>query len=64
MFVNNFQILLDMVATGALSHVDNIHMEWHGAAFYRADREAHMVDKLAKAVTNIGKDHILLNLSP
>jgi len=49
------KILLDMVATGSLSHVDNIHMEWHGAAFYRADREAHMVDKLAKAVTNIAE---------
>lgn len=47
------KILLDMVTSGALSHIDNIHMEWHGAAFYRSDRGAHMVDKLAKAVTSI-----------
>ena len=53
-----FQILLDMVITGALSHVDNLHMEWHGVTFYRDDRDAIMVDKLAKAVTNIGNNQI------
>ena len=47
-----------MVITGALSHVDNLHMEWHGVTFYRDDREAIMVDKLAKAVTNIGNNQI------
>ena len=29
------KILPDMVMTGALRHVDNLHMEWHGEASYR-----------------------------
>ena len=44
-----------MMVSGAFAHVDNLHMEWHGEAFYRQDREAQMVDKLAPAITAIGK---------
>ena len=44
-----------MVVSGAFAHVDNLHMEWHGEAFYRQDREAQMVDKLAPAITTLGK---------
>jgi len=47
------KIILDMVVTGAFAHVDNLHMEWHGEAFYRQDREAQMIDKLSKAITDI-----------
>ena len=32
------KILPDMVMTGALQHVDNLHMEWHGVASYRTGR--------------------------
>ena len=31
------KILPDMVMTGALRHVDNLHMEWHGEASYRLE---------------------------
>ena len=44
-----------MIVNGAFAHVDNLHMEWHGEAFYRQDREAQMVDKLAPAITTLGK---------
>ena len=39
------KILPDMVVTGALQHVDNIHMEWHGESSYRRGREPQMIDK-------------------
>ena len=64
------KILPDMVMTGALRHVDNLHMEWHGEASYRLEnisirkyfndfhcrrgREPQMIDKLEKAITAIG----------
>ena len=44
-----------MMVSGAFAHVDNLHMEWHGETFYRQDREAQMVDKLAPAITALGK---------
>ena len=30
------EVLTDMVVTGALAEVDNLHMEWHGNASYRS----------------------------
>ena len=30
------KILPDMIMTGALQHIDNLHMEWHGEASYRS----------------------------
>ena len=50
------EILPDMIITGALGHVDNIHMEWHDLSSYRQGREAAMISKLAPAITNLGKD--------
>jgi hypothetical protein len=44
-----------MIVSGAFVHVDYLHMEWHGEAFYRQDREAQMIDKLAPAITALGK---------
>ena len=49
------KILPDMVMTGALQHVDNLHMEWHGVASYRTGREPEMVDKLERAITAIAE---------
>ena len=37
------KILPDMVMTGALRHVDNLHMEWHGEASYRLVVEAFFI---------------------
>ena len=33
------KILPDMIMTGALQHIDNLHMEWHGEASYRSVRD-------------------------
>eukprot|EP00092_Neocalanus_flemingeri_P017548 GFUD01018986.1.p1 GENE.GFUD01018986.1~~GFUD01018986.1.p1 ORF type:complete len:402 (-),score=98.09 GFUD01018986.1:115-1320(-) len=49
------KIIPDMVMTGALGHVDNIHMEWHGECFYRKGREPQMVSKLALAITALAE---------
>merc|ERR1719384_321497 len=49
------KILPDMIMTGALQHVDNLHMEWHGEASYRRGREPQMIDKLEKAITAIAE---------
>lgn len=49
------KILPDMVVTGALQHVDNIHMEWHGESSYRRGREPQMIDKLAPAITALAE---------
>jgi len=49
------EILPDMIVTGALSHVDNIHMEWHDLSSYRQGREAAMISKLAPAITNLAE---------
>ena len=48
------QIIPDMLITGALNYVDNLHMEWHGEASYRQGREPTMISKLAPAITAIG----------
>lgn len=44
-----------MITTGALNHVDNLHMEWHGEASYRQGREPAMISKLAPAITTMGE---------
>merc|ERR1712168_571165 len=49
------KIIPDMVVTGALGHVDNLHMEWHGNASYRQGREAAMISKLAPAITALSE---------
>lgn len=49
------KMIPDMVITGALGHVDNLHMEWHGNASYRQGREAAMISKLAPAITALGE---------
>merc|ERR1712180_450038 len=49
------KIIPDMVITGALGHIDNIHMEWHGNASYRQGREAAMISKLAPAITALSE---------
>jgi len=47
------KIIPDMLITGALNNVDNLHMEWHGEASYRQGREPAMISKLAPAITAI-----------
>jgi len=47
------KIIPDMLITGALNYVDNLHMEWHGEASYRQGREPTMISKLAPAITAI-----------
>jgi len=47
------KIIPDMLITGALDNVDNLHMEWHGEASYRQGREPAMISKLAPAITAI-----------
>jgi len=49
------KIIPDMVVTGALNHVDNIHMEWHDESSYRTGREPQMISKLAPAITTLAK---------
>jgi len=49
------KILPDMIMTGALQHVDNLHMEWHGEASYRTGEEPKKIDKLEKAITVIAE---------
>ena len=44
-----------MIMTGALQHVDNLHMEWHGEASYRTGEEPKKIDKLEKAITIIAE---------
>ena len=47
-------VVTDMVVTGAMEVVDNLHMEWHGVqgpGFLRTGEEAEMIDKLAQAVS-------------
>jgi len=60
------KIIPDMLITGALNNVDNLHMEWHGEASYRQGREPTMISKLAPAITAIadltqreGIEHLL-----
>jgi len=51
-------VVTDMVVTGAMEVVDNLHMEWHGVqgpGFLRTGEEAEMIDKLAQAVTTLSK---------
>jgi len=51
-------VVTDMVVTGAMEVVDNLHMEWHGVqgpGFIRTGDEAEMIDKLAEAVTTLSK---------
>ena len=52
----SFQLVLDMITTGAFNHIDNLHMEWHGLIFFRQDNEAKMISKLAPAIQQIGKN--------
>merc|ERR1711892_271109 len=49
------KIIPDMLVTGALGHVDNLHMEWHGEASYRQGREPRMISKLAPAITALAE---------
>ena len=47
-------VVTDMVVTGAMESVDNLHMEWHGVngpGFIRTGEEAEMIDQLADAVS-------------
>ena len=44
-----------MVMTGALQHVDNLHMEWHGEASYRTGPEPSKIDKLERAITALAE---------
>ena len=49
-------VVTDMVVTGAMESVDNLHMEWHGVngpGFIRTGEEAEMIDQLADAVTEV-----------
>jgi len=51
-------VVTDMVVTGAMEVVDNLHMEWHGVqgpGFIRTGDEAEMIDQLAEAVTTLSK---------
>jgi hypothetical protein len=58
MYLHYFQIIPDMVVTGALSHVDNIHMEWHDVSHYRKGREPEMISKLVPAITTLGRKYL------
>merc|ERR1712029_55133 len=49
------KILPDMIMTGALQHVDNLHMDWHGVSSFRTGPEAIKIDKLEKAITVIAE---------
>jgi len=49
------KILPDMIMTGALQHVDNLHMEWHGVSSFRTGPEAIKIDKLEKAILEIAE---------
>ena len=52
------EVLTDMVVTGALAVVDNLHMEWHGVegpGFTREGAEAEMISSLAGAMTALGE---------
>jgi len=42
-----------MAVTGALAHVVNLHMEWHGENSFRQGRGPRMISKLALAVTTL-----------
>lgn len=58
-------VVTDMVVTGAMEVVDNLHMEWHGVqgpGFLRTGEEAEMIDKLAQAVTTLSKVTIELGM--
>ena len=44
-----------MIMTGALQHVDNLHMEWHGETSYRTGEEPKKIDKLEKAINIIAE---------
>ena len=49
-------VVTDMVVTGAMESVDNLHMEWHGVngpGFIRTGEEAEMIDQLADAVSQV-----------
>ena len=49
-------VVTDMVVTGAMESVDNLHMEWHGVngpGFIRTGEEAEMIDQLADAVSEV-----------
>ena len=51
LYFHNFQIIPDMVVTGALNHVDNMLIEWHDVSTYRQGREPEMISKLVPAIT-------------
>jgi len=58
-------VVADMVVTGAMEVVDNLHMEWHGVqgpGFIRTGDEPEMIDKLAEAVTSLSKVTVDLGL--
>jgi len=58
-------VVADMVVTGAMEVVDNLHMEWHGVqgpGFTRTGDEPEMIDKLAEAVSSLSKVTIDLGL--
>ena len=46
-----------MIMTGALQHVDNLHMEWHGDATFRATGEEpnNKIGRLEKAFNIIAE---------
>ena len=53
-------VVTDMVVTGAMESVDNLHMEWHGVngpGFIRTGEEAEMIDQLADAVSESPHHH-------
>ena len=55
---SELQVVTDMVLTGALAVVDNLHMEWHGVhgpGITREGAEAEMIDLLAPAITSLGE---------
>jgi len=58
-------VVTDMVVTGAMESVDNLHMEWHGVngpGFIRTGEEAEMIDQLADAVTSLSRLSVELGL--
>ena len=61
LYLPYFQIIPDMVVSGALNHMDNIHMEWHDVSTYRQGREPEMISKLVRrneAITTLGSRYL------
>jgi len=52
------EVVTDLVVSGALGVIDNLHMEWHGVqgpGFTRTGAEAEMIDTLEEAVARVGE---------